>query len=191
MSSQELKKILSEIEVSQNELAYLIGITPRAVSLWMTEGREVPGPAMAYARLLRNIPLGLRQAELSKLKQRRNEMRDGMYLISFENENGKAAGHGMLTLDSGNVCGADVGGARYDGTYSYNENTGLAEIICKVTFSPNAMSIFGIINPYEWSIDVTATINPKVDEGRTQVKTSLGKGARAVYKFLRALPLAA
>ena len=51
---------------------------------------------------------------------------------------------GFLVLEDGRVFGADPFGAKYDGDYSYDEAARLAELHLKVTFAPNAMSVFGI-----------------------------------------------
>jgi hypothetical protein len=58
---------------------------------------------------------------------------------------------GVLIFDAG----------QYDGEYVFHENTGVADIIVKVTFPPSVVSVFGISNPYEWAIDVSSSFNPK------------------------------
>ncbi|MBI3419844.1 MAG: helix-turn-helix domain-containing protein [Proteobacteria bacterium] len=190
MTSCELRAILRKVGISQSDLAQLIGITARAVSLWMTDDtKPVPGAVSAYANLLASLPENSRENELRRLKKGRMAMRDGMYGIGFRF--GDAGGEGILTFEDGRVYGVDAGGARYDGTYVYNEVTGLTDVFVKVTFPPNGYSVFGIVHPYEWSIDVVASLNPKLDAGETMVKTSIGKELPARYRFLRDLPLAA
>ena len=51
--------------------------------------------------------------------------------------------------------------------------------------------VFGIVNPYEWSIDVQASFDPSHDRGTLPVHTSLGAALAAEYTFLRTLPEAA
>jgi hypothetical protein len=80
---------------------------------------------------------------------------------------------------------------RYDGEYLFDEPSGMADVKIKVTFPPNVKAVFGIVNPYEWSFDVTVKFNPKQNSGQLAVKTSIGKPLNARYVFLRDLPEAA
>jgi DNA-binding XRE family transcriptional regulator len=189
VTSNELKAALEELGLTQANLARLMFVTPRAVNLWMNEGRNIPGPAEAYIRLFRLLPQNLRQIELNRLKERGTGMRDGMYGITFEGP--QSAGMGLLIFDAGRVYGTDSGAARYDGEYVFHENTGLADVVVKVTFPPNGVSVFGLANPYEWAIDVSASLDPKQDSGTLQVRTSLGQPLVAQFRFLRSLPEAA
>ena len=93
----------------------------------------------------------------------------------------------MLTFDNGRVYGVDTERGRNDGEYLFDEVSGLANVNLKVTMPANGMSVFGISNLYEWAIDVTASLDPKRDEGSVEVKNALGS-LRAQYRFLRALP---
>jgi Helix-turn-helix len=189
MTGNDLKAILIELGISQADFARLIGVTPRAVTLWMADERAIPGPADAYLRLLRLLPPNLRQVELSRLKQKGTGMRDGMFGITFQGQQG--AGMGVLIFDNGRVYGTDTESVRYDGEYIFNELSGVADVKVKVTFPPNVKAVFGISNPYEWAFDITTTFNPKQNSGALAVKTSLGKPVNAQYVFLRSLPEAA
>ncbi len=186
MNSDELRKQLRDFQLSQADLARLIGITSRAVNLWMTDERAVPGPVEGYLRLLQLIPIQLRQIELARLKQKGTNMRDGMYGMFYSGNAG--TGFGTLIFDSGKVYGADSERGRYDGMYLYDEATGLAHVTLKVTMPANVPSVFGINNPFEWAIDVTTALDPKLDTGHVVVKSSLGPSLQAQYKFLRSLP---
>jgi hypothetical protein len=152
----------------------------------MVGDRGIPGPVEAYARLLHSVPLSVRQVELQRLKERKTAMRDGMYGVQYESVAG--AGVGVLVLDNGRVFGADPFGGKYDGEYLYDEGSGLAELRLKLTFAPNAPAVFGISHPYEWSIDVTAKIDPRLDSGRTRIATPVGPHIDAQYRYMRALP---
>lgn len=52
MSPDELRAILTELAISQNELARRIGVSSATVSLWMTGDRQCAGPTAALIRLL-------------------------------------------------------------------------------------------------------------------------------------------
>lgn len=186
MTNDELKVTLAEICMTQADLARLLGITSRAVALWIAGERPIPGPADAYLRILLMLPLNLRQIELNRLIQKGTEMRDGMFRITFQGQEG--SGIGVLIFDNGRVYGTDTEGVRYDGAYIFNESSSLADVKIKVTFPPNVKAVFGVSNPYEWAFDVTTTFNPKQNSGPLAVKTSLGKPIEAQYVFLRSLP---
>src|SRR3984885_14920881 len=189
MISIELEAILAELEITQADFARLIGVTPRAITLWVAEQRSIPGPAEAYLRVLQLLPQNLRQVELNRLKQKGTDMRDGMYGISFQGQQG--AGMGVLVFDNGRVYGSDTQGVRYDGEYLFNEGSGLADVKIKVTFPPNVRAVFGTMNPYEWAFDITSSFDPKKNSGPLTVRTSLGAPISAQYVFLRSLPEAA
>lgn len=186
MTSLELRATLRELELTQADFARLIGITSRAVALWTADERTIPGPVEGYLRLLKALPSQLRQIELMRLKHKGTDMRDGIFGVNYQGQAG--AGFAMLTFDNGRVHGADTERGRYDGEYLFSESTGLAEVRLKVTMPANVPSVFGISNPFEWAIDVTATLDPRRDSGNVEVKSSLGPSLRADYRFLRALP---
>lgn len=189
MRADELKTHLTELGLSQSDFSKLLEVTTRAVTLWLSGERAIPGPAAAYLRAFKLLPLNLRQAELNRLKQRGTGMRDGMFGISFQGPHG--AGAAVLIFDAGQIYGTDTEGVRYDGEYVFDEPTRRANAKIKVTFPPNVVAVFGISNPYEWAIDVTTSFDPRVDAGRLIVTTSLGQPLDAQYRFLRALPNAA
>ena len=113
-------------------------------------------------------------------------MRDGMYSLEFRGKQG--AGIGGLVIDTGRVWGADAFGNSLDGEYIYNEDTKLANVRIKVTYRPNAPSIFGISHPYEWSIDVEGQFDPNRDAGNIRLSSTLGGAIDATYRYLRSLP---
>jgi hypothetical protein len=186
MLSANLKAIIDALGLSQADFARLIGVTPRAVTLWMVGDRAIPGPVEAYATLLASVPLSVRQIELARLNQRRSGMRDGMYGVEYFSS--RSGGLCTLIMDSGRVFGADPLGGRYDGEYIYDESTGLVELNIKVTFPPNIQSVFGISHPYEWSLDLTTNLNPRLDSGQVRIVTPVGPLLEARYRYLRSLP---
>lgn len=186
MLSSDLKTIIDSLGLTQAEFARLIGVTPRAVTLWMVGDRAIPGPVEAYSRLLFSAPLSMRQVELARLKERSNPMRDGMYGVQYTSGNG--FGMGVIVLDNGRLYGGDPMGGKYDGDYIFDEKSGLAELRLKLTFPPNMPAVFGMSHPFEWSVDATAKIDPHKDEGQTRITTAIGPHIDARYRFIRSLP---
>ena len=99
-------------------------------------------------------------------------MKNGMYVIGFE------GAIGILTFEDGVVYGVDQAGVKFDGGYVV-EGSGMVRVTIKVTYPPYVSTIFGVTNPYEWSIDVAALLDPAQDFGETSVETSIGPKSKA------------
>lgn len=186
MQVADFKTALQDLGLSQADFARLVGVTSRAVALWTAAERSIPGPIESYLRLLQSAPTSVRQAEFNRLKERSNQMREGMYGVEYAGQAGRGAG--AFVLQEGRIYGADPFGGRYDGDYTYDEATGLADLRLKLTFAPNAKAVFGISNPYEWSVDATAQIDSRAGSGTTQLRTALGPTVQIAYSFMRGLP---
>ncbi len=80
MEENIVRIALDSLGLSSPDFAKLVGVTPRAVSLWLASQREVPGPVRAYARLLLSLPPHLRRAEIENaLTERKMPMRPYKY----------------------------------------------------------------------------------------------------------------
>lgn len=189
MTRHELKAILGQLNISQVDLARLVDVTPRAVNLWMTGTRSIPGPVKAYVQLLASLPIGMRQAELAKLTEEMKTMKDGIYNIEYVGQAG--AGHCTLVFDGGRIYGVDFMGGKYDGEYQFNEATCFVDVKIRVQMPANQPSVIGITQPFEWILDVSTEMDPEKDCAQINVQTNLGKLIAAIYRFVRPLPVAA
>lgn len=64
---------LDDLSLQSAEAALLLGVTRRAVDMWRTGERAVPGPVIAYFNLLASLPDELQAVELHRLrKMKRN-----------------------------------------------------------------------------------------------------------------------
>ena len=157
--------------------------------MWVQGEREIPGPAEAYLKVFQLLPPSVRAVEVERTIGKENSMREGMYQIQFHTSgNPQNWGIGTLVFGGGMVYGVDAGGAKYDGAYEPTATDGVVNAKVKVTFPPNGMSIFGIVHPYEWSIEVTTLLDSRQDHGNLDVDTSLGRSVVADYQFLRSIP---
>ena len=190
MKHTELRAFLAETGLSQGDLAKLLEVSPRAIGFWLSEERAIPGAVDAYARLFKSLPPSLRQTETRRLKETKPTMRDGMYAVVYQNASSTSYGYGTVIFDDGRIYGADPAGGKYDGDYTYDDASQLATIHLKVTFPPNVPAVFAPAQPFEWSVDMTAVIDPRADKGLIELTTALGK-VQAQYQFLRQLPGAA
>lgn len=70
MNHIELQNNLKTLGLRQSELAFLLGVTPRAVNLWATGKHAVPNPVEAYLRLFINADDDAKAKEYLKLHLR-------------------------------------------------------------------------------------------------------------------------
>lgn len=188
-SSDSLRKTLTQLGLSQVELATLLGVSPRTVNLWVTGQRAVPGPAAAYLRLFMSIPRNLQALELSLITKEQHIMRQGVYGIRFVGRSGH--GSGYLMLADGRVFGVDEGRAKYDGFYGVDAAHSKVDVNVKVVFPPNAETVLGITHPHEWSIEVAGSFDPTQDLNRITAMTNLGQPIAVEITYLRDMPAAA
>lgn len=188
MSIDELRGFLRKSGLAPGELAKLLGITPRAVGLWLSGERDVPGPADAYMRIFLDLSAGARSIELRRLTESKPTMRDGMYAVQYQS--GTSSGYATVVLDNGRAYGADPAGGSYDGYYHYDEAIGTATVHLKITFPPNVPAVFAPAQPFEWSVDIVGDVDPRLSRGPVEFTTALGHKIHAQYHFLRELPLA-
>ena len=114
-------------------------------------------------------------------------MKEGFYSIAFTGQTGDS-GFGIIVLDTLRVVGADVTGARYDGTYAYNQQTGLIDVDLKLTVPPGVPLVQDIpARPEEWSFDFTASFPKETGETPVGVNTPFGP-VNTIIRYLRAFP---
>jgi hypothetical protein len=163
-------------------------VTPRAVSLWLSGERSVPGPVVGYARVFRSLSASDRWIEILRIRETKSIMRDGMYAVQYQS--GADRGYATMVLEGGRAYGADPVGGKYDGHYGYDEATGMARVQLKVTFPPGVAAVFAPAQPFEWSVDMAGDVDPRLDRGYIEFTTALGPKIQAQYQFLRELPTA-
>jgi hypothetical protein len=193
MTASDLRASIGKLGLTQVGIARLLGVTARAVTLWLGEQRAIPGPVEAYLRLLTAAPEAIRLAEVQRFNESETTMRDGMYAIEYySNDTGKTmAGYGFVVFDAGKVYGGDPFGGSYNGEYAYNPTNGLADVKVKLTFPPGGMAVFGVSLPYEWSVEATTTFDPLANPGAAVLTTANAQTVRVGFRFVRALPDAA
>ena len=101
MTPDDLRFALVELGITQTQLARLIGITPRAISLWLGSERGIPGSVEAYLRLMVSLPQSERQLEFSRLNEGIDTMKDGIYKIEYAGSTG--TGSAMLVFEGGRI----------------------------------------------------------------------------------------
>lgn len=184
MDSIQLNDALVALGLEKRGFARLVGVTPRAVDMWCSGNREIPGPAVAYLRLLQSLPRALQAAELAKLEGTVMSY-DGLYFIEYVG----SAGHGNVTLVfmDGIVFGHD-GGVYYDGTYEPAPGApGHMDLRLKLVVPPGVALVQGIPpQPAEYNFDINVRV-PARGVAPLQTETPYGPVAFRI-SYLRALP---
>ena len=115
-------------------------------------------------------------------------MKEGFYSIVFVGQTGDS-GFGIIVLDTGRVVGVDITGARYDGTYAYNQQTDLIDVDLTLTVPPGVPLVQGIpARSEEWSFDFTANFPKETRESPVEVNTPFGP-VNTIFRYLRAFPV--
>jgi hypothetical protein len=170
MTATELRATLGTLDLRQHQAARLLGVTIRAVGMWINEEREIPGPVAAYFNLLMTLPAALRVREFARI-QENAEVFDGMYLMEFSSgaSTGIAPpelGLGVLVFQDGRIFGSDSR-VSYDGDYAPTGRQGEVAMKVRVSVPPgvNVPLIQGVMSGHEgFSFDVGPQ---NVDLGRS------------------------
>jgi transcriptional regulator with XRE-family HTH domain len=112
------RQTLKALGLSVPELAKLLGVTDRAVNMWLSNSRSVPGPVLSYLRLFSQLPKAAQAQELARARQEDEHAKyEGIYSLNFQGD--QSEGRGMLVLMAGRVFGSDEAGVSYDGLSNY------------------------------------------------------------------------
>ena len=140
-----LKEALKRIGLKQIELAQLIDVSPRTVSLWATGDAPLPGPVSGYLRLLAKLSSKDRRAELSRIKGRRKMFDEGLYALRYihSNDNQRETGGALAVLRSGKILGSDRWGGVFTGSYDFDAATETNTMHVRLSVPPNGELITG------------------------------------------------
>jgi transcriptional regulator with XRE-family HTH domain len=145
MSKLALKDWLLRLGLKQAELAQLVGVSPRTVSLWATGEQALPGPVSGYLRLLEDASSSTREREFRRLDERTCRFDEGIYRVTYR---GSVRGEretdtAIAVLRSGRIVGADRHGAVFRGSYDFNAEDKTNIVHLRVEIPPDGMLING------------------------------------------------
>jgi DNA-binding transcriptional regulator YiaG len=185
METTELKQIIDNLGLSQTDLANLVGVTPRAVNMWLSQEREVAGPVVAYLRLLSSLPRTFQTKELARIREEDPKMYEGMYKFAFQGAAGN--GLGVLVLSRGKVFGSD-GGVQYDGTYEPNDSRpGHVDVRLHLTVPPGVPLVQGVPpQPVAYNFDLGCSF-PARGSAPIALQTPFGP-VNVQVEFIRQVP---
>ena len=174
MNYDEFRDVLDRLDLSQAVASKLLEVTPRSVNMWATGSRSVPGPVESYFRLFETMPQTFRDAELARISKEEPMFKEGIYGIQFAGRSDW--GYGTLVLENGLICGVDVAGLKYDGTYEYNKTSEMIESEIKISVPPGAEIVTGMpAQPYEWAFTVNVAFPRETDQTTISVDVPGGQ----------------
>lgn len=189
MAPDDLRAAFEALNLRQYQAAMLLGVTQRAVGMWVNGEREVPGPVSAYVNLLLSLPGALRAQELAKLQvQEDPAMIEGMYRVDFNGFTG--AGIAILVFQGGRIFGSDTQ-VQFDGTYEPTGTPGEVTLHVTVNVPPGVDLVQGMNSGHRgFSYDIREIVDLQSQRPVT-VQTPIG-GPRgkvtARLSRLRGLP---
>ncbi len=157
-----LKDALNGLGLKQVELAQLINVSPRTVSLWATGEVPLPGPVAGYLRLLGQLPAKARAIELARLKGRQKMFDEGLYALRYTHANDARleTGSALAVLRSGKVFGSDRWGGVFSGSYDFDGATETNTMHVRLTVPPDGELITGLqAGPQGTTIDIVGTFD--------------------------------
>lgn len=190
MSNSSLKDILDRLGLKQAELARLIDVSPRTVSLWATGETQLPGPVAAYLRVLQLLPADVLGEELRRVNGRSRMLDEGLYNLEYRAEylGESDSGTALAVLRNGKILGSDRHGGVFMGSYEYDAMTGLNAVHLRMHVPPDGMLVTGFAaGPDGATVDVVGSF------GRAAPATSAfaevaGRPVEVTMTYLGALP---
>ena len=159
-SNPSLKNTLQRLGLKQIELARLIDVSPRTVSLWATGDAPLPGPVAAYLRLLSNLSTKERAAELARINGRQKMFDEGLYALRYTHaeKDQHETGSALAVLRSGKILGSDRWGGVFSGSYEFEPATETNTMHVRLSVPPDGELITGHqAGPEGATIDIVGT----------------------------------
>lgn len=188
MSELRLKTALQRLGMKQVELARLLGVSPRTVSLWATGRAPVPGTVEAYLRVLHMAGPAVVAAELSRLGEEDNALADGVYSLAFSRCDGEISGRGVAVLREGRIAGSDRGGGVFTGSYVFDPRTSRNAVKLQITAPPSGVFVNGVAaGPGGAAFDVSALLD-RPQPVSTVIVEAAGRPIEIELSYLGPLP---
>lgn len=143
-ATNSLRGILDQLGLKQTELARLLDVSSRTVSLWATGETALPGPVAAYLRVVRSRPDVL-HLELKRLEGREKMLDEGIYGFTYKGEHmGVLDGDSALAvLRNGKILGSDRAGGVFAGSYEYDGVNELNKVHVRMQVPPEGELVTG------------------------------------------------
>jgi hypothetical protein len=162
---------LERLGLRQAELARLLDVSPRTVSVWATGEAPLPGPVAAYLGLLQLSHPSVVSSELRRLEGRSRMLDEGIYGVSYTGEHmGEVdGGNGLAVLRNGKILGSDRWGGVFAGSYEYDPINKMNTVHVRLEMPPDATLVTGfssgpdgatldIVGAFERAAPISSTV---------------------------------
>jgi transcriptional regulator with XRE-family HTH domain len=171
MPRGHLRAVLERLGLRQAELAKLLDVSPRTVSIWATGEAPLPGPVAAYLGLLQISHPSVVNSELRRLEGRSRMLDEGLYGLSYTGEHLGEVDHGqgLAVLRNGKILGSDRWGGVFAGSYEYDPVSKTNNVHVRLEMPPDATLVTGfasgpdgatldIVGAFERAAPVSSTV---------------------------------
>lgn len=190
MQEQNLKHVLERLGLRQSELARLVDVSQRSVSLWATGETPLPGPVAAYLRVLLLLPAHALAVELRRLGERNKMLDEGIYGLNYKGENmGELDGESALAvLRNGKILGSDRNGGVFMGSYEYDPKRELNKVHVRMQVPPDGVLVTGYsAGPDGAVLDIVGAFERASPVATTVVEVA-GRPVEVQLTYLSPLP---
>jgi transcriptional regulator with XRE-family HTH domain len=187
---QTLKSILDRIGLKQTELASLLAVSPRTVSLWATGDSDLPGPVAAYLRVLQDVGPDLLSKELSRLEGRPRKFDEGIYGLNYTGEHAgqRDGGDALAVLRAGKIFGSDRWGGIFSGSYYFDPGQQTNQVHVRVQVPPDGELVTGFSGGQQGAtVDIVAALG-RAAPVATAVVDIAGQPVELKLTYLGPLP---
>lgn len=141
-----LKRILVRFGLKQTELAKLLEVSPRTVSLWSTGEVSLPGPVRAYLRVLQAAGPDLLASEIGRLDGRPRMFDEGLYSLTYAARGAgpSESGDALAVLRAGRIVGSDRWGGLFEGSYRFDSATQTNHFHMRLRVPPDGELVTGL-----------------------------------------------
>jgi hypothetical protein len=186
MAQSALSQQLHRLGVSPATLARLLSVRSAEVGAWLSGSAEVPGPALAYLRVLARLDPAERHAEVGLLRRGGGRLDDGVYRLDYKGlyNNGIC----LLLLAQGTIAGIDTGGGTYRGTCEPVDGADRHRLSVRLLVPPGQTLVTGArAGPEGAIVDITATLD-RPNPVSTAIVAVAGGQVEVALAYLSPLP---
>lgn len=192
MHISSLKDVLDRIGLKQVELAQLVDVSARTVSLWATGETPLPGPVAAYLRVLQVLPPESRAVELRRISGRSKMIDEGLYNVEYRSSllcsSDGDYGSALAVLRNGKILGSDRWGAVFMGSYEFDPVQETNSVHLRLHVPPQGELVTGFAaGPQGAVIDVAGQFERAAPVSRTVAEVA-GQPVEVTMTYLGALP---
>jgi transcriptional regulator with XRE-family HTH domain len=190
MTRPGLKSSLDRLGLKQAELARLLDVSPRTVSLWATGSAPLPGPVAAYLRLLAAAGPGVVGGEIKSLARRSKTLDEGIYGLSYKGEDAGLVDGGvaLAVLRNGKILGSDRGGGVFKGSYWFDPVHETNRVHVRLNVPPEGQLVTGFAaGPEGAALDIVGSFERAAPVSAIDIEID-GRALEVQLTYLGPLP---